>query len=279
MDKAKPSVHLDTDSIPFTGKGVGIAVLDTGLSPSADFTSPYNRIVVFHDFVNGIPNCYDNNGHGTHVCGIACGNGRLSDGRYSGIAPNANLIVLKILDRYGKGNASTALKAIKWLIYNRKRYNIRIANMSVGTSDRTINSLLVRTMYEAWDNGICIVAADGNIGSGNSSIVSAGINRKIITVGNSASPSFSCDITAPGNNIVSCMSENYSFGFHGRSHKKIVSPHYIMMSGTSMSTPIVSGAAALLIEKYPDITPREIKQRIIMTADYNRQINIERLLE
>lgn len=279
MDKARNIINADySDIAPYSGKGVGIAILDTGLSPSIDFTKPFNRIAVFKDFVNGSNICYDNNGHGTHVCGIACGNGNLSNKKYTGIAPNANLIVLKILDKYGHGSALTALTAIRWILENKSRYNIRIVNMSVGTSDRNINTSLLNAMYKAWDNGICIITADGNAGSGNSSIAAAGKNKKIITVGSFESPSYTCDITAPGIDIISCMSPDYSFGFHGRSRKKIISAHYVMMSGTSMSTPMVSGAAALLIERYPDITPQEIKQHLINTSGVNKLMDVKKLL-
>lgn len=280
MDKARIIINADySDIAPYSGRGVGIAILDTGLSPLTDFMSPLNRIVAFKDFVGGFDRCYDNNGHGTHVCGIACGNGKLSNKKYSGIAPNANLIILKILDKYGRGSAATALSAIQWILENRNKYNIRVVNMSVGTSDRNINASLIYSMYRAWDNGICIITADGNVGSGNSSITTAGKSQKIITVGNFEVPSYSCDVTAPGIDIVSCMSPDYSFGFHGRSRKKIISPYYVMMSGTSMSTPMVSGAAALLIEKHPDITPQEIKQKIISTSGINKLINVKKLLE
>jgi len=279
MNRARIIINADyPDIAPYSGSGVGIAILDTGLSPSIDFTSPLNRIVAFKDFVNGLDICNDNNGHGTHVCGIACGNGNLSNKKYAGIAPGANLIVLKILDKSGRGSAATALSAIKWIIENKNKYNIRVANMSVGTSDRSINSSLIYAMYKAWDSGICLVTADGNAGSGNSSITTSGKNKKIITVGNFEIPSSSCDVTAPGIDITSCMSSNYSFGFNGRSKKKIVSPYYIMMSGTSMSTPMVSGAAALLIEKYPKISPDEIKERIMDTSGINNLLNVKKLL-
>ena len=279
MNKARIAVNAGyAENLRLTGKGVGIAILDTGLSPVDDFLLPKNRISVFKDFINGIPKCYDNNGHGTHVCGIACGNGFLSDGKYRGIAPNANIIVLKILDRMGRGSTSTALSAVNWLIANKNKYNIKIANMSVGTSDRSINYDLIHALYKAWDSGICIITADGNSGSGNSSIAQAGKNKKIITVGSSENTSFTCDITAPGVNIASCMSPDYSFGFHGRSRKKVIENGYIMMSGTSMSTPIVSGAAALLIEKEPLITPDEIKRRLILSSGNNKMLDIKKLL-
>lgn len=221
MDKARWAVNADyAYNLGLTGKGIGIAVLDTGLSPSEDFLLPVSRIAAFRDFVNEESKCYDDNGHGTHVSGIACSNGWMSQGKYCGIAPQAHIIAIKILDSSGRGSASTALKAIKWITENREKYNIKIANMSVGTSDRKINQSLLKAMYKAWDSGICIITADGNAGSGNTSIASAGRSSRIITVGSFENPSPQCDVTAPSVDITSCLSPNYSFEFHGRSRKK-----------------------------------------------------------
>lgn len=279
MDKARWAVNADyAYNLGLTGKGIGIAVLDTGLSPSEDFLLPVSRIAAFRDFVNEESKCYDDNGHGTHVSGIACSNGWMSQGKYCGIAPQTHIIAIKILDSSGRGSASTALKAIKWITENREKYNIKIANMSVGTSDRKINQSLLKAMYKAWDSGICIITADGNAGSGNTSIASAGRSSRIITVGSFENPSPQCDVTAPSVDITSCLSPNYSFEFHGRSRKKIVGGRYIKMSGTSMATPMVSGAAALLAEKYPDITPDEMKSALIKCSGQNGLIDIYRLL-
>ncbi|GFI61021.1 serine protease AprX [Clostridiales bacterium] len=279
MDRARLILDADcAQSLGYTGKGVGIAVLDTGLSPLEDFLLPENRISVFKDFIGDFTHCYDNNGHGTHVCGIVCGSGFLSGGRYHGIAPKANLIVLKILDKMGRGSTAAALRAIQWVMENKSKYNIRIVNMSVGTSDRSINSALVSAMYQAWDSGICIIAADGNMGSGNISIAAAGRSKKIITVGSYENTAYDCDITAPGVDIVSCMSPNYSFSFHGRSRKKAIGRNYIMMSGTSMATPMVSGAAALLIEKRPSLSPNNIKSLLINSSGENKLLNIRKLI-
>lgn len=195
-----------------------------------------------------------------------------------GIAPMAHIIAIKILDGSGRGSAATALKAIKWITENRERYNIKVANMSVGTSDRRINSSLAKALYKAWDSGICIIAADGNAGSGNTSIATPGKGDRIVTVGSYENPSPFCDVTAPSVDIVSCLSPNYSFEFHGRSRKKIVGGRYIKMSGTSMATPMVSGAAALMAEKYPGITPDEIKAALMASAGQNGLLDIAKLL-
>ncbi len=117
----------------FTGKaggeGITIAVLDTGISTHPDFGG---RILAFRDFVNDMPYVYDDSGHGTHVCGIAAGNGLLSRGRYRGVAPGASLVVGKVLNEQGDGSVDAMLKGLSWILENKDRWKIRIVNISVG---------------------------------------------------------------------------------------------------------------------------------------------------
>lgn len=284
-----------------TGKGIGIAILDTGISPIDDFTKPQQRIVVFKDMVNSRSHAYDDNGHGTHVSGIAAGNGYASNGNYAGIAPESHLISIKILDAEGQGNTAQALSGIQWLIDNKNKYNIRIANLSIGSNNGSQNIPLMRAVNAAWENGILVIAAAGNPDGRPPSAASCGISRQTITVGsyqdrNQAVPYFrnpffisaplSCiDIYAPGTNIISCLSPDYDFHFKNREDNKIVEDHYIKMSGTSMATPMVSGAAALLLQKDPTLRPNEIKyllKRYATPLFYNNAygglLNIERLL-
>ena len=131
MDRVRQAVHAE-EAVRrgLSGKGVTVAVLDTGLSPGPDF---YGRIVKFVDLVNGRKACYDDSSHGTHVCGILGGSGKLSRGRYAGIAPGCLLVPVKVLDRDGGGAFADVRKGIWWVIENRKRYKIRILNLSVGT--------------------------------------------------------------------------------------------------------------------------------------------------
>lgn len=264
-----------------TGKGISIAILDTGISPENDFTKPENRLIAFKDFVNEKSAPYDDNGHGTHVAGIACGNGTNSDGLYRGIAYESNLIGVKILDKDGKGNTSKVLAGIQWIVDNKKKYNIRVANLSIGSPGSTSLDPLVKAVNAAWDNGIVMTIAAGNNGPKNSSITSPGISKKAITVGSSddsesvtiwgtsqknfsgRGPTLECivkpDIVAPGANIISCLSQNAYIDSSNTEAVKIVDKYYLKLSGTSMSTPIVTGAIALLLQKYPDLTPNGIK--------------------
>lgn len=278
-----------------TGRGVGVAVLDTGIFLHADFE---DRVIVFKDMLQRREEPYDDNGHGTHISAIIGGAGIASEGRYSGVAPGCNLISIKVLDRKGNGYASDVLGGLRWIRENKERYGIRIVNISVGSYSRKNmdeNSALVKGVNAAWDDGLVVVVAAGNQGPGRMTITTPGISRKVITVGCSddhkevnvmgnrmvdysgRGPTGACickpDLVAPGSSIISCSNEP------GR---------YMIKSGTSMSTPLVSGAIALLLEKYPDMSNRDVKLRlrercVDLGLPKNQQgwggLDVQRLLE
>lgn len=282
MKNAKKVVKWEAaQSQNLTGKGIGVAILDTGIAPVNDFIQPKNRLIAFKDFANNKLEPYDDNGHGTHVAGIACGNGTNSNGLYCGIAYESNLIGVKILDKEGKGNTSKVLAGIQWIVDNKDKYNIRIANLSIGSPGSNSLDPLVKAVNAAWDCGIIMTIAAGNNGPKNSSITSPGISKKAITVGSSddsesvtiwgssqknfsgRGPTLECvikpDIVAPGANIVSCLSPIAYIDSSNTEGVKIVDKNYLQLSGTSMSTPIVTGAIALLLQKYPSLTPNDVK--------------------
>ena len=274
MNQARKSIHCeDLDTMGLTGAGVGVAVLDTGIYPHEDFE---NRIMAFKDFVRRRPGPYDDNGHGTHIAAMIGGNGASSDGRYRGVAPGCGLIAVKVLDFRGNGFASDVLAGLRWIRENKEKYGIRVVNISVGSlsrKDMSENSVLVRGVDAAWDDGLVVVVAAGNHGPGRMTITTPGISHKVITVGCSddykevevmgnrmvdysgRGPTMACiskpDLVAPGSGIISCCNQP---------------GQYMPKSGTSMSTPLVSGAVALLLERYPQMTNRDVKLRLIERA-------------
>ena len=246
----------------YTGKGIGVVMLDTGIYPHIDFG---DRIWGFCDFVSNKKQIYDDNGHGTCVAGILGGSGAASGGRYRGMAPECGLVALKVLDRFGNGSRVDVLRAFSWIIKNREQYRIRVVNISVGTTYRTRNDHddLVRGVEKLWDEGLVVVAAAGNQGPDPGSVTAPGCSKKIITVGSSdmltgeravsgRGPTFECvckpDLVAPGKRITACAP--------GKGNP------YGVKSGTSMSTPLVSGAVALALQKDPLLTNVDIKMML-----------------
>lgn len=268
MNQARIEIHCE-DTGGFTGKNVGVAILDTGCFLHEDFE---HRVIAFADIVQKRPAPYDENGHGSHICGIIGGDGHASGGLYHGVAPGCNLIPVKVLDRRGNGFASDVLAGLRFIRENRKRLGIRIVNISVGSLSKKSmgeNSALVRGVNDAWDDGLVVVVAAGNMGPRRGTITTPGISRKVITVGCSddnkevnvmgnrmvdysgRGPTGSCickpDVVAPGASVISCSNQ---------------AGKYTTKSGTSMATPLVSGAIALLLEKYPDMSNRDVKLRL-----------------
>ena len=167
-----------------TGRGIGVAILDTGIYPHIDFDT---RIVVFQDFIGGRKRPYDDNGHGTHVAGLILGSGKGSAGKYAGAACQSHAAALKVLDKRGNGKVQDVLKALRWIRENGRIYGIRVINISVGTiGNGTRNShQLIQGVEELWDEGYVIVTAAGNMGPAPGSITAPGSSRKVITVGSS----------------------------------------------------------------------------------------------
>ncbi len=279
MDRVKRLIRTDyAYKTGLSGKDVTIAVMDTGIVAHPDFDS---RILCFKDFCRGKSEMYDDNGHGTHVAGIIAGSGKMSerDGpvrRYGGIAPGADVIMLKVLDERGNGSTGNVLEAVEWIRRERKQYNIRLLNISVGmlpNAGKAEQRELLAAVDRLWDEGIMVVAAAGNNGPGENSVTIPGISRKIVTVGScddetyegsrrslakgysGKGPTECCivkpEILAPGTNIRSCSRDGKG---------------YQAKSGTSMAAPVVTGTLALAFERFPGFLPGEMKLRLYERA-------------
>lgn len=278
MNRVKKIVHYQKK---WLGNGIVVVVLDTGVAKHPDLDG---RIWMFRDFINGRYDMYDDNGHGTHVCGVI-------GGRNIGIAPECRLIVLKVLDETGNGKVEHSMRAFRWILENQEKYNVRIVNISMGMGthvDEQGKRYIMGAVELLWNMGIVVVAAAGNLGPADGSITIPGVNEKIITVGsydniqsgrgslekNILKP----DLVVPGSRIYSCNA------FWNKNEKE----KYIAKSGTSMSTPIVTGAVADLLSKYPNMTNREVKIRLKKSCDNlrlpvtrqgNGLLNFQKLLD
>lgn len=260
---------------------VTVAVLDSGIdSRHPDLEG---KILDFQDFITGSNIPRDDYGHGTHVCGCIAGSGKISEGIYSGIIPNANLVVGKILDKRGDGSVQKMAEAMRWILDIKDKYNIRVLNISIGTGkgyEEQEYDEIRELLNEAWYQGIMIVCAAGNGGPTSGSISMLGMNRNIITVGcHEGQESYRfghpCqlysgrgetstiyrkpDIVAPGTEIVSCKAAPYR-------GKTILDKYYCKKSGTSMATAIVSGCCTLFFAENPVESNEYCKRRLLQTA-------------
>lgn len=270
-----------------SGKPVTIGFLDTGVARHPDFE---DRILVFRDFVNKKDSCYDDSGHGTHVCGIAVGDGRLSEGKYRGIAPESLLAIGKVLNEEGDGLADHMIAGLNWFLEIKEQINLRIINISIGLGnlkDRQKKQELLAKVEEAWQRGILVVCAAGNLGPAKGSISPLGASRRVVTVGchdgnffgenanrcetySGRGPSkdtiIKPDLVAPGTEIISCNAHFYYQKKRRHVHTIQTVNAYTAKSGTSMATPMVSGAAALLLQKNPGLNPEQIKKKLLYSA-------------
>jgi serine protease AprX len=274
-----------------TGSGVTVAVLDSGIAQDPDLTQPTNRILTAVNFADPLPvGQQDPGGHGTHVAGIIAGDGGKSARQYVGIAPNANLIDVRVLDTFGIGRASSVIAGLQWVVANKNAYGIRIVNMSLGapTTQDFVHDPIAAAVEIAWLRGIVVVSAAGNGGTGL--VDSPGIDPHIITVGavddmttpwvgDDTFPIWSGwgvplgsdlkpDVVAPGRRIVSLRVPGSTLDqqLPDRVVPALNGTSYFRLSGTSMATGVVSGALALLLEARPTLTPDQVKALLTTTG-------------
>jgi serine protease AprX len=268
------------------------------------------RVTAFVDFVNNRTTKYDDWGHGTHVAGIVAGSGYHSYGSRAGIAPKANIVALKALDAEGKGKISNIIAALDWVLANRVQYNIRVVNMSLGAGvheSYNTDPLTVAAKHVV-NAGVVVVAAAGNMGKAldghpqYGAISAPGNAPWVLTVGASSTQGtvdrrddkmalyssrgptmidFAAkpDLVAPGTGTVSLAAQGSVFYLTKTTYlvsslrlSGALSPMpYLTLSGTSMSTPVVSGTVALMLEANPSLTPNMVKAILQFTSEVKPQ--------
>lgn len=271
-----------------TGKGVTIAILDTGVYPHPDLITPHCRIVGFVDFINGSIDPYDDHGHGTHCAGTAVGNGISSQGLFRGSAPEASIVGVKVLDEYGSGKISTVIQGIEWCVNNKEKYGIKVISLSLGSkaAESYRKDPLAQAAQLAWHLGIMVCIAAGNEGPKIKTISSPGHDPIVLTIGaiddkRTLNPSdheiaiFSSrgptpdglikpDLYAPGAEIVSLYVPGSEISI--QFSEKRLEQHYIRLSGTSMATPFVAGIVALLLEENEMLSPSDLKSILLSSS-------------
>jgi serine protease AprX len=284
------------------GQGIGVAVIDSGVNPHPALK---NRIVANVSLVTGDPSYLDAFGHGTHVAGIIAGGSAASVGVTNlyngGIAPGANIINVRVLGADGSGLTSDVIAGIDWAVSNRSKYNIRILNLSLGhrVAEPAALDPLDQAVARAVQAGLIVIAAAGNEGAaadgspimggimvpGNSPLViTVGavntwgtVNRSDDTIATYSSRgptkydlTVKPDVAAPGNKIVSLEAQN-SYLSRNYSYLHVAGTPtnaYFRLSGTSMATPMVAGAAALLLQGNPGLSGAQMKLALQMGASY-----------
>jgi len=289
----------------WTGKGVTVAVIDSGLEMSSEFQG---RVKAFYDFTGGktqATSAFDDYGHGTHVAGTIAGSGALSTNKaYHGLATNVQLVVLKVLDATGAGYTSDVVRAIDFAVANKSKFGIDVINLSLGHPiyEPASTDPLVQAVERASKAGIIVLAAAGNNGinpttgqPGYAGINSPGNAPSAVTVGavstsntvtrnddripdySSSGPTWydaivKPDLLAPGHRIIAVGAKKSTI-YQNYPELRAADADYIRLSGTSMATAVGSGVVALMIESHrnadpysPALTPNAVKAMLQYSA-------------
>jgi serine protease AprX len=281
---------------PLTGAAAGpapqapaIAVVDSGVDPTrtADFG---NRLIASVNLSSLSPTATgDGEGHGTMVAAVAAG----AAAGHPGVAQNAPIVSVRTSNNNGESLTSDVIAACDWILANKDKYNIRVANFSMaGASSVSFrNNPLDKAVESLWFHGIVVVAASGNFGTGTGEVdmsKAPGNDPFVITVGatdqnqtadplDDTIPYWSAyghtldgfskpDVVAPGRYMIAAIP--MASTIVAMTPDRVVAPGYIWMSGTSFAAPIVSGAAAQILALHPDWTPGEVKGALMLTANY-----------
>lgn len=273
-------------------KNYAVAVVDSGIIRHPDLE---RQVIAFYDFSNENSTKWtDTFGHGTHVAGCLAGDGQLSNGRYHGICPNAKLVILKVLNKDGVGEAKWLIEALKYILKNHQKWNIRIVNLSLGV-EKDVGSVSLQKIrelvLELIKREIYVVCAAGNYGPENNTIYGIGTMKEVITVGcydgiYERTEAVSCrmfsgrgdkagviikpDIVAPGTKIISCSNRYVEVKYKKNNFA------YEEKSGTSMSAPIISGILFGILLNFPDIKYEDAKRKLLFaTTDTGYAKNIQ----
>ena len=283
-----------------TGRGVTIAVIDSGLWDHPNLlenTQGKSRVLARYDALadREVESLHDGSGHGTHMTSIAAHSGATirngkPTGWYKGVAPDADIVAVKVLDREGRAHLLDIVRAVQWVVDNREKYNIRVLNLSFSQLPRwpywddPVNQAVMR----AWHSGIAVVAAAGNDGPDQMTVGSPGNLPYVITVGavtdswtpdtrdDDYVPDFSSrgptptghikpDIVALGGHITGLI--NHDSALATGQPEDLLSTGEFVSTGSSQAAALISGYLAILLQLEPQLTPDDLKCKLITSAE------------
>ncbi|MCT4545007.1 MAG: S8 family serine peptidase [Vallitalea sp.] len=252
----------------FYGEDINIVVIDTGVALHEDLKG---NIILFKDFVNDKRETYDDNGHGTNICGIIAGYGV----KYRGIAPRSKIIMLKGIDKDGLTNMLYLSRCFQWIIENKQKYNIEFVCMSLGFDNNDDNIILDNLIDSLYQNKIQLITSAGNRGMLDNRITSPGNYVQVLTVGSiNYIPSVNQKICDSKISEFSSMnSENNKPDLFAPGERIFTTSkykdYYEKVDGTSYSAAIVTGQLVLLREKYKSLMFDEFN-KVMKTFVYNK---------
>ncbi len=255
------------------GEGVTLCVVDTGVAPHIDISMPKNRIKGFYDVVGSKEYPYDDNGHGTFVAGVACGNGMLSGEGIVGIAPRAEIVGIKAIGSSGQTGTFKILDGMQWLFDNHRKYGIKVACMSFGADPSESADPLKLGAEMLVKSGLTVVCSAGN--SGKNSIKSPAVSPAVISVGACDSDGSVAEFSSTGIYQGVRRPDVYSIGIGVKGID--AGGTHTVMTGTSVSAPYVAGACCLLHQKYKNLSPALCKSTIIAACKKVKGMNILQL--
>ncbi len=268
------------------GKGITVAVADSGITRTKDLD---RRVRANINFDLSAHDSIDRFGHGTFVAGLVAGSGAMSAKKYMGVAPRADLLNVRLSNDVGMANESDVIVALQWILQNKARYNIRVVNLSLNSAaaQSYLTSPLDAACEILWFNGIVVVVSAGNNGSttlfppaNDPFVITVGAtdDKGTATLNDDLVAGFSAygvtedgfakpDLVVPGKNIIGLLPDNDRLNMSNDHAANRIDKTYFKMSGTSVAAPIVSGAIALLLQDEPNLTPDQVKYRLLATAN------------
>ncbi len=279
----------------YTGAGVDVAVIDTGVAPVTELSTSDVFVGPDLSFEGGVDELagLDSFGHGTHMIGIIAGRTPGADplaprdGDFIGVAPDAGVVSVKVADNTGAVDVSQVIAAIDWVVQNRNTngLNIRVLNLSYNTSgiQSYRDDPLSKAVENAWHHGIVVVVSAGNEGHGSKGLANPATNPYVLAVSSAVKtprwdwyiPSWAPtgdrtrnpDVVAPGVSVMSLRVPGSRIDTTDARWGRVPGDDRLFFgSGTSQSAAVVSGAAALLLQQRPDMTPDQLKQLLTSTA-------------